>query len=72
MSSVQAISMSLCPAMEEPGRLHGAASSEALNEKTLLIMPVGHGGSYLDHRALGRNAMIPAQRLRHLPAELWN
>jgi hypothetical protein len=48
----------------------GGPPSETLNEKTPLILPIGHGGLCLDHGTLGKNAIIPAQRVRHLPAEL--
>jgi len=55
---------------QKPGRVHGRAASETRNEKIPLILPIGHGGSCLDHCALGKNAMIPAQRARDLPAGL--
>ena len=35
-----------------------------------LAIWVGHGGSCLDHGAFGKNATIPAQRVRHLSAKL--
>jgi hypothetical protein len=52
------------------GRVHGRASGETVNEKTPPILPIGQGGSCLDHCALGKNAIIPAHRVRHLPAGL--
>jgi hypothetical protein len=55
---------------QKPGRVHGRASSETLNEKTPLILPIGHGGLCLDHGTLEKNAIIPAKRVRRLPAEL--
>jgi hypothetical protein len=47
-----------------------AISGETLNEKTLLVSPIDHGGSCLDHGALGKNALILAHLVRHFPAEL--
>jgi len=54
----------------QQGRVHGRASGETLNEKNPPILPVGRGGSCLDHGTLGMNAIIPARRVQHLPAEM--
>jgi hypothetical protein len=69
-SPEQTSTVNMTPTIPKPGRVHGRASSETLNAKTALILPIGHGGSCLDHCALGKNAIIPAQRVQHLPAEL--